>query len=184
LNERQLITQILKGDARAERTLYDAQVDRVYRLAYRMTGDETMAEDYTQETFLRTFNNLSGFEGRSSLATWIHSITVSVVLSGLRKVKRLRQRETALDDITMNTTSGKSSDPALKLRLHRAIDGLSDDLRLMVVMHDIEGYRYEEIAETVGIPTGTVKSRLFRAREALRESLAGMNRGSAEEDWS
>ena len=184
MNERQLITRILKGDARAERTLYDSHVDRVYRLAYRMTGDETMAEDYTQETFLRTFNNLSNFEGRSSLATWIHSMTTSVVFSGLRKVKRLRQRETELDDITLNTTRGKSSDPALRLRLHRAMEALSDDLRLVVVMHDIEGYRYEEIADTIGIPTGTVKSRLFRARQTLRESLAGLSRGSAEEDWS
>ena len=184
MDERQLITRILKGDARAERLLYDAHVDRVYRLAYRMTGDETMAEDLTQETFLRTFTKLSNFEGRSSLGTWIHSITVSVVLSALRKVKRLRRCEAELDDSVLNTTIGRSPDPALKISLHRAIDALSDDLRLVVVMHDLEGYRYEEMAEMIGIPAGTVKSRLFRAREALRESLADRNRFPSEEDGS
>jgi RNA polymerase sigma-70 factor (ECF subfamily) len=184
VNERQLIARILKGDARAERSLYDAHVDRVYRLAYRMTGDETMAEDLTQETFLRTFSKLSNFEGRSSLGTWIHSITVSVVLSALRKVKRFRRRETELTEPASSMARTESPDPVLKLSLHRAIDALSDDLRLVVVMHDIEGYRYEEMADMIGIPAGTVKSRLFRAREALRESLSDGNRFPSEEDGS
>ncbi len=183
MDESQLIKRVLNGDTTAERILYEANVDRVYRLAYRMTGDESMAEDYTQETFIRTFDRLADFQGRSMLSTWIHSIAVSVVLSGLRKVKRLRQRETELSDTTMNTTEGKSSDIVLKIHLHEAIDALPDDLRLVFVMHDIEGYKHEEIADIVDIPVGTAKSRLFRAHQTLRDTLANQNRGFAEEDW-
>jgi len=182
LNERQLITRVLGGDPAAERTLYETHVDRVYRLAYRMTGDENMAEEYTQETFIRAFDRLGGFEGRSALSTWIHSITVSVVLTGLRKVKRIRNREKELTDVTMATAEARSTDVALKIRLHDAIDRLNDDLRLVFVMHDVEGYKHEEIAEVLDVPVGTTKSRLSRARKALREDLSGGGHGFAEED--
>lgn len=182
MNERQLITRVLGGDPAAERTLYETQVDRVYRLAYRMTGDESMAEEYTQETFIRAFDRLGGFEGRSALSTWIHSIAVSVVLTGLRKVKRIRNREKELTDVTMATTEARGTDVALKIRLHDAIDRLNDELRLVFVMHDVEGYKHEEIAEVLDVPVGTTKSRLSRARKALREDLSGPGQGFAEED--
>lgn len=180
MEERQLIARVLRRDAAAERELYDTHVDRVYRLAYRMTGDETMAEDYTQETFVRAFDRLDGFEGRSALSTWIHSIAVSVVLSGLRKVKRLRSRETEMSDAVAQRATDGATDPVLRLRLHRAIDSLPDELRLVFVMHDIEGYKHREIAEILDIPSGTAKSRLSRGRQALRDRLGGG--GVAEED--
>jgi RNA polymerase sigma-70 factor, ECF subfamily len=183
LEKSQLIARVLKGETTAERQLYDTHVERVYRLAYRMTGDETMAEDYTQETFVRVFNRLDSFEGRSALSTWIHSIAVSVVLSGLRKVKRLRNREAELDEVTSRAGAVGSTDIELKIRLHQAIDALPDDMRMTVVLHDIEGYKHEEIAETFGIPVGTAKSRLSRAHQALRDDLAGGHRRPAEEDW-
>lgn len=182
MNEGQLIKRVLSGDPAAERTLYETHVDRVYRLAYRMTGDENMAEEYTQETFIRAFDRLGGFEGRSALSTWIHSITVSVVLTGLRKVKRIRSRETELSDVIAATTRAGGTDVSLKIRLHSAIDKLSDDLRLVFVMHDVEGYKHEEIAEVLDVPVGTTKSRLSRARQALREALTGPGQGLAEED--
>jgi RNA polymerase sigma-70 factor (ECF subfamily) len=183
LEQIQLIARVLKGDVSAERQLYETHVDRVYRLAYRMTGDETMAEDYTQETFIKVFNRLDTFEGRSALSTWIHSVTVSVVLSGLRKVKRLRNREAELDEFTSSAGAVAGADTELKIRLHQAIDALPDDMRMAVIMHDIEGYKHEEIAEIFGIPTGTAKSRLSRAHKALRDDLAGGKRRPAEEDW-
>lgn len=173
MEDHQLIARVLGGDASAERELYETHVERVYRLAYRMTGDETAAEDYTQETFLRTFNHLQDFRGRSALSTWIHSIAVSVVLSGLRKVKRLRSREVELSDAVSHRAAAGATDPALRMRLHRAIDSLPDDLRLPFVMHDVEGYRHREIAEILNIPSGTAKSRLFRARQELRDRLGG-----------
>jgi RNA polymerase sigma-70 factor (ECF subfamily) len=183
LDPSQLIARVLKGDAAAEREMYEAHVDRVYRLAYRMTGDETMAEDYTQETFIRAFDRLESFEGRSALSTWIHSIAVSVVLTGLRKVKRLRHREAELDDTSSLVGGAERVDVELRLRLHQAIDGLPDELRMTFVMHDVEGYKHHEIGAIFDVPVGTVKSRLSRARQALREELTGGKRGLAEEDW-
>jgi RNA polymerase sigma-70 factor (ECF subfamily) len=183
LNDSQLIARILSGDRAAEREMYDTHVDRVFRLAYRMTGDEMMAEDYTQETFIRAFDKLDTFEGRSALSTWVHSIAVSVILSGLRKVKRLRNREAEMDEVTERTAGLAGTDVELKIRLHQAIDALPDDLRMTFIMHDIEGYKHNEIAEVFDAPTGTIKSRLSRARQALRDDLTGGARRPAEEDW-
>lgn len=183
MKDSQLIARVLDGDRAAEREMYDANVDRVFRLAYRMTGDEMMAEDYTQETFIKAFDKLESFEGRSALSTWIHSIAVSVILSGLRKVKRLRNREAELDEVITRTAGIASTDVELKIRLHQAIDALPDDLRMTLIMHDIEGYKHHEIAEIFDAPTGTIKSRLSRARSALRDDLAGGSRRPAEEDW-
>jgi len=183
LEDSQLIARVLSGNRAAEREMYDTNVDRVYRLAYRMTGDEMMAEDYTQETFIRAFDRLESFEGRSALSTWIHSIAVSVILSGLRKVKRLRNREAELSDATVRTAGMAGADVEMRVRLHQAIDALPDDLRMTFVMHDIEGYKHHEIAEAFDAPVGTVKSRLSRARQALRDDLTGGARRPSEEDW-
>lgn len=183
MEQSQLIARVLSGDVTAEREMYDTHVDRVYRLAYRMTGDETMAEDFTQETFIRAFDRLESFQGRSALATWIHSVAVSVILSGLRKVKRLRNREAELDEVSSRAGAVANEDVELKVRLHQAIDTLPDDLRITFVMHDVEGYKHQEIAEIFGAPVGTIKSRLSRARHALRVELTGGTRRPAEEDW-
>jgi RNA polymerase sigma-70 factor (ECF subfamily) len=183
LEQSQLIARVLQGDAAAEREMYDTHVDRVYRLAFRMTGDETMAEDYTQETFIRVFDRLGSFEGRSALSTWIHSVAVSVILSGLRKVKRLRNREAELDEVTSRAGSVAGANVELKIRLHQAIDALPDDLRMTFVMYDVEGFKHQEIAAVFDVPVGTVKSRLSRARQALRDDLTGGKRRPAEEDW-
>src|SRR5881275_2056346 len=94
--DRELIARCLAGDADAERALYDAHVDRIYRLIYRMAGDGDLAQDFTQDTFIRAFERLGQFRGDSSLATWLHSIAVSVALNGMRKVKRTTTR---LDDL-------------------------------------------------------------------------------------
>ena len=119
----------------------------------------------------------------SALSTWIHSVAVSAILSGLRKVKRLRNREAELDEVIARTAGVGGTDVVLKIRLHQAIDALPDDLRMTLIMHDIEGYKHHEIAEIFDAPTGTIKSRLSRARSALRDDLAGGSRRPAEEDW-
>lgn len=183
MNDKQLIARVLQGDRAAERALYDRHVDRVFRLAYRMSGDEMMAEDYTQETFIKVFDHLESFEGRSALSTWIHSVAVSVILSGLRKVKRLRNREAEMDEVTERTAGREGADVELKIRLRQAIDALPDELRMTFIMHDMEGYKHHEIGEIFDAPTGTIKSRLSRARQALRDDLSGGARRPAEEDW-
>jgi RNA polymerase sigma-70 factor (ECF subfamily) len=172
VDERQTIARALEGDLAAERALYDAHVDRVYRIAYRMTGDEDVAQDLTQETFIRAFSRLRDFRGDSSLSTWMHTIAVSVTLNGLRKVKRFRERETDIEAAVDLGVTRREAEPDLKDRLAKAIDGLPDHHRLVFVMHDVEGYTHEEIGEVLSIPTGTSKARLFRARAVLREKLA------------
>jgi RNA polymerase sigma-70 factor (ECF subfamily) len=172
VQERQLIHRVLAGDAAAERALYDGHVDRVFRLAHRMTGDETLAQDFTQETFIRAFDRLTSFRGDAALSTWLHSITMSVVLNGLRKVKRHRQRETDLDGAMQVMGADPKGDPVLRSALTHAIDQLSDDHRAVLLLHDVEGFKHAEIATIMEIPVGTSKARLSRARAALRRDLA------------
>ena len=172
MSDRELIQRVLAGDVTAERALYDAHVDRIYRLAYRMAGDEHLAQEYTQETFVRAFSRLDSFRGAAALSTWLHSIAVSVVLNGLRKEKRNQAREANLDEAAMLGTSTRAIEPDLKTRLHAAIDGLAEHYRTVFVMHDVEGYTHDEIGAVLEIPTGTSKARLSRARTRLREALS------------
>jgi len=172
LLDRQLVSRCLAQDPVAERALYDAHVDRLYRLMYRMTGDADLAADFTQESFIRAFERLDQFRGDSSLATWLHTIAVSVALNGMRKVKRIQARTETIDDLPSLTTEAFRFTGDLKARLHAAIDALSEKLRPVFVMHDVEGYTHEEIAGSLGIPIGTSKARLFDARAKLRVALA------------
>src|SRR6476661_9955387 len=98
LLDRQLVSRCIDGDRAAERSLYDAHVERIYRLVHRMAGDADLAADFTQETFIRAFDRLDQFRGDSSLATWLHTIAVSVALNGMRKVKRIRGRMDNIDE--------------------------------------------------------------------------------------
>ena len=172
MDERHLLTRLRAGDAAAERELYEAHVDRVYRLAFRLTGEDALAQDCTQETFVRAFNGVREFRGDAQLSTWLHRITVSVTLNVLRKVKRIRLRETELDDVVLMDGSTRSADPYLKVRLARAIDALPEGCRTVFVMHDVEGYTHEEIGAALGVQDGTSKAQLSRARAKLREALA------------
>ena len=172
MDERDLISRVRAGDGVAERALYDAHVDRVYRLAYRLAGDDVLAQDFTQETFIRAFDRLPTFRGDSAFSTWLHAITTTVVLNGLRKVKRFRQRETDLTDADGVGGGRREAEPDLKVRLRRAIDALPEGYRTVFVMHDVEGYTHEEIGAALGVETGTSKAQLSRARAKLREALA------------
>jgi RNA polymerase sigma-70 factor (ECF subfamily) len=167
-----LIERALAGDAAAERALYDAHVDRVYRLAFRMTGDDALAQDCTQDAFIRAFERLADFRGDAAFGTWLHAIAYSVVLNALRKVKRFRQRETSLDEATAVGAAPVAAEPDLKRRLAAAIEALPDKYRMVFVMHDVEGYTHEEIAAAMGSRIGTSKAQLFRARARLRDALA------------
>ncbi|OLC05628.1 MAG: hypothetical protein AUH42_07205 [Gemmatimonadetes bacterium 13_1_40CM_70_11] len=172
MDEREVIARVRAGDGAAERALYEAHVDRVYRLAYRLTGDDDLARDFTQETFIRAFERLASFRGDSALSTWLHSIATSVVLNGLRKVKRFRGREADLEAADGVAGARRSAEPDLKERLHRAIDDLPERYRLVFVMHDVEGYTHAEIGAALGVETGTSKAQLSRARAKLRAVLA------------
>lgn len=170
--EPELIARVVAGDRLAARELYDAHAPRVFRLAYRLVGDDELARELTQETFIRAFAQLDRFRGESALATWLHRVTLSVVSNAMRKVKRIRTRETDLDDAAAVSAPARQADPDLKDRLHRAIDELPEIYRTTLVMHDVEGYTHEEIASVLGVAEGTCKSRLSVARAQLREKLA------------
>ena len=170
--EPELIARVVAGDRLAARELYDAHAPRVFRLAFRLTGDGELAREFTQETFIRAFAQLGRFRGDSALSTWLHRVTVTVVSNAMRKVKRFRARETDLDDAAATPAAPRSADPDLREKLHRAIDELPEIYRVTLVMHDVEGYTHEEIASVLGVAEGTCKSRLSVARAQLREKLA------------
>jgi RNA polymerase sigma-70 factor, ECF subfamily len=174
VSEPELIARVLSGDRIAARDLYDAHSARVFRLAFRLTGDADLAREFTQDTFVRAFAQLSKFRGDAAFSTWIHRITVTVVANAMRKVKRFRERETDLEDVHPISSDGPGVDPVLRERLHRAIGDLPEIYRTTLIMHDIEGYTHTEIAEVLGVAEGTCKSRLSQARAQLRAVLSDL----------
>ena len=172
MSERHLIAGVLAGDRAAGRALYDAHAPRIYRLAFRLTGDEELARDCTQEAFIRAFQRLNDFRGDSAFGTWLHRIAVTVTLNAMRRHRRWWKRETPLETASEVQETPIRSDPDLKDRLRAAIDALPEIYRLVVVMHDVEEYTHVEIAGALGIPVGTSKARLSAARAKLRKALA------------
>jgi len=170
VSEQELVERSKEGDQNAFRQLYDSHVDRVFRLTYRMAGDEELARDYTQEAFIRAYQKLEQFRGDSRFGTWMHSIAVSVTLNGLRKQKRTRERETALEKAPQ--ISGRPEVGAeVRSRLKEAIEALPELYRTVFLMHDLEGYSHGEIATALDVAEGTSKARLSRARAKLRDLL-------------
>jgi len=172
-DERFLIARAQQGDRVAARSLYDAHSRRVHRVVFRLCGgDEEMARDFTQDTFIRVFDKLSSFRGESAFATWVHRIAVTVTLNGLRKEKRLKRGADDLDVANDLPALSINVDPDLRAKLRAAIEALPPGSRASVILHDIEGYTHAEIGEMLGIAEGTSKARLFDARSRLRKALA------------
>ncbi|WP_425153660.1 RNA polymerase sigma factor [Candidatus Palauibacter sp.] len=155
MTEPQLIQRLKDGDQHAARTLYDAHVDRVFRICYRFAGEDHLAQDFTQETFVRAFTKIDTFRGESAFGTWLGSIATTVSLNGLRKVKRFRGRETVLHDDLRASGGGPGVEPDVKAKLHRAVDELPTGYRTVFLLHDLEGYTHEEIGTMLGIKAGT-----------------------------
>lgn len=173
MDEARLIERVLAGDRIAGRTLYDAHAARLFRTAYRITGDETLAQECTQEAFIRAFQRLDRFRGESALGTWLTRIAVTVTLNALRRRTRSREREVDLDELAPVHAAGLDAEEVeLRERVARAVSDLPELYRTVVVLHDIEGYTHAEIAELLGVPEGTCKTRLFVARRKLRAVLA------------
>ena len=168
-----LIARVLGGDRQAARTLYDAHAPRVYRTTYRLAGDETVAQECTQEAFVRAFQRLDRFRGDAALSTWLTRIAVTVTLNALRQRRRWGARETALDDAgDLPAAEPYGLEVDVRERVAQAIDALPEMYRAVVVLHDVEGYTHGEIGTMLGVPEGTCKTRLFVARRKLREMLA------------
>jgi RNA polymerase sigma factor (sigma-70 family) len=150
--------------------------DRVYRLAYRLSGNRADAEDLTQETFVRVFKSLAEYTP-GTFEGWLHRITTNLFLDMVRRRQRIRfdaLPDDAGDRLAANTAGPEQAYAELHLdpEVQGALDALPADFRAAVVLCDLEGLSYEEIAATLGIKVGTVRSRIHRGRVLLREALA------------
>jgi len=167
----QLVERAQNGDREAFEQIYREQVGRIHALCWRLTGNADLAEELTQEAFVRAWRKLHLFSGRSALSTWLHRLTVNVVMADHRVHGVRRQRQTPLDDVHTERLVAKREDTEIGLDLERAIATLPPRARSVFVLHDIEGYGHAEIAEIAGMAVGTSKAHLHRARELLREVL-------------
>ena len=174
VDDSELIAGARAGDRMAAHRLYERHAPRVYRLLFRSVGDEQLAREYTQDTFVRVFQRLDQYRGESAFSTWLHAVAMSMLFTGLRRVKRLRTRERELAMAESHPAPAVGGDPHLRDRLQTELERLPLRLRVPVVMHDVEGFTHREIAQTLGIPEGTSKARLAEARTRLREALAGI----------
>ena len=164
-----LILRAQKGDSDAFETLYQQHLKRVYNIAWRMMGNDADAQDVAQEVMLKAWRALPGFKLDSSLSTWLYRIAMNACSDELRK----RKNKTISVDVLAETgrepgDDGFEQSAADSQNLAWAIDQLNEEYRAAVVLRDVQGYSYEEIAQILGCPIGTVRSRINRAREHLR----------------
>ena len=185
-SEAEAIEEAKKGSEAAFESLYHLHKRRVYSLCLRMTGDTAEAEDLTQEAFLQMFRKVGTFRGESAFSTWLHRLTVNLVLMRLRKKNLLtvsldespthdpddsRVREIESPDLNLTGTADR-------VALEKAVQALPAGYRMIFHLHDVEGYEHKEIAGIVGCSVGNSKSQLHKARMKLRELLQ-MNRSPA-----
>ncbi len=182
-DEKTLIEKSRRGDMAAFDKLVKGYERTIYNTAYRLCGSYDDASDIAQEAFVRAWNNLKSFRGESAFSTWMHRIATNVFLDD-RKRKRARPTRSLDDvlDLDESSVTRQFEDPSpspqnllegdeRRQLLERAIATLPDAQRVMVVLYHVQGMSYEEIAEITRLPMGTVKSRLNRARLALRDRL-------------
>ena len=159
------------GDAGAFRELYEAHVGRVHALVLRLERDPSTAEELVQDVFVLAWRALSDFRGDAQVSTWLHRIAVNAVLEHHRKTARRERRVTLADDLDLLGASTPAPDAGLDLDLRAALDTLPPGARAVFLLHEVEGYTHEEIAEMTGVTAGTCKTQLFRARRLLRKAL-------------
>lgn len=175
-----------EGDPAAFEVLYRRHSRRVFGVCLRMTGNRSEAEDLTQETFMTIFRKIRSFRGESAFSTWLHRVTVNTVLMRLRK-KQLadsldeqndRDEEEFKAPLQLGERDLQLSGTIDRINLERAIGRLAPGCRAMFLLHDVEGYRHDEIAVMAGCSVGNSKSQLHKARTRLREILRNAGTGS------
>jgi RNA polymerase sigma-70 factor (ECF subfamily) len=171
--EAELVARARGGDVEAFEGLYRASHGRVMALCLRMTGDTRRATELTHDAFVRAWQQLASFRGESAFTTWLHRLTVNVVLADARAEGRRasHQAEDASGD-DEKAVPAMSRDIVSRIDLERAIARLPTNARLVFVLHDVEGYKHEEIAARMSLATGTVRAHLHRARQLLMRMLA------------
>lgn len=178
-----------KGDAEAFAFLVERHSKKMLNMAYRMLGDYDDACDVTQEAFLAAFRSIAGFQGESKFSTWLCRIVINYAKNRLKQRQSLSRHESVVLDEKAGEQGGcaaclaASDDPdpgemlerrELEYRVQKCISGLDEDYREVLVMRDIQGFSYEEIRHLLKVPDGTVKSRLSRARLAMKDCLKKM----------
>ncbi len=187
LTEAEAIRQAKDGDAAAFEHLYSAHYRRVYNLCLRMIKNPAEAEDLAQQAFLQVFRKISTFRGESGFSTWLHRVTVNIVLMHIRRQK---PTEILAADLERSNSTGEgpreygSSDTSMlgaieRLNLMRAIRRLPSGYKRLFLLHDVIGYEHNEVARLLGCSTGCSKSQLHKARKRLRRLLQG-EQGRAE----
>ena len=167
------------------RSLYERYAPRVYAVVRRIAGDDESAKDYAQEAWIRAIRALPTFRGDSRFSTWLHRIAVNSALQAVRKSDTRQKREGPIPEHV--TAAPVTSDALLQRKLEWALDQLPEGMRRVIILHDVEGYTHEEIAEVLGVTSGTSKSQLFKARAKMREmlvSLEGRGQVQGAEAWS
>jgi RNA polymerase sigma-70 factor (ECF subfamily) len=170
------VARAASGDRSAFERLYRDNVNRVYSLCTRMVSDRERAEELTQDVFVRAWEKLHLFRGESSFSTWLHRLTVNLVLNARKSEGRQRSRYDETDEEAGGIDAlpgvvGSPLAPGDMLDLEEAIAKLPPGARRVFVLHDVEGFKHEEIAEMLGVTSGATKAQLHRARLLLREAL-------------
>ena len=163
------------GDVDAFERIYRRHHPRVYSLCLRMVRNSSLAEDLTQEVFIQLYRKLHTFRGESSIGTWLHRLTVNQVLMHLRK-PIVKSERTADDETTPVQIAKGTANPSRmavidRIALNDAIAQLAPGYRLVLLLHDVEGYEHEQIGKMLGCAVGTSKSQLHKARRKVRELL-------------
>jgi RNA polymerase sigma-70 factor (ECF subfamily) len=160
------------GDRGAFERLYHQHVNRVFSVCARMVADRTRAEELTQDVFVRAWDKLALFRGESAFGTWLHRLTVNVVLNDRKTEGRQRARyEDDEEGDAIDHLPSRPHAPGDRMDLEMAINKLPKGARRVFTLHDVEGYKHEEIAEMLGVTTGATKAQLHRARMLLRQAL-------------
>ncbi len=160
-----------RGDLDAFEELYRAHVGRILALCLRLSGDRGRAEELTQDVFVQAWRTLASFRGESAFTSWLHRLAVNAFLVDVRKTRRREARVLAVEAPDALQHAVRAGDPEARIDLERAIAALPLGARTALVLHEIEGYRHEEIARLTGVAVGTVRAQLHRARQLLMKRL-------------
>jgi RNA polymerase sigma-70 factor (ECF subfamily) len=168
-----LVDLARRGDMHAFERLYQRHRDRVYGLLWRLSGgDGALAEDLLQEAFVRAWQKLDSFRGESLFFTWLHRLSANVALSDRRsRVRRARLERPMEEAVTRTAIGAKDVSAGKRADLELAIAKLPERARVVLVLHDVEGYKHAEIAHLTGMAVGSSKAQLHRARKLVKEIL-------------
>ncbi|MBK8549621.1 MAG: RNA polymerase sigma factor [Ignavibacteria bacterium] len=166
-----LVEQAIGGSNEAFKELFMKNVTRVHSLCLRISADVQIAEDLTQEVFIKAWEKLNTFKFESKFSSWLHSIAVNQFLMHLRSDKRNTEKVSELNKEVFQSIDSKPPED-FRIDLQKAVDKLPGQARTVLVLHDIEGYKHSEISEMMGIQTGTSKAHLHKARKILRKELS------------